>query len=42
MTMPWVSQHFLFNCTQGRPQADATDAVALGPAPLGPHAMVFG
>jgi len=27
---------------QGRPYADATDAVALGPAPLGPRAMVFG
>jgi len=27
---------------QGRPQADPTDAVALGPAPLGARAMVFG
>jgi len=27
---------------QGRPQVDATDAAALGPAPLGPRAMVFG
>jgi len=27
---------------QDRPLADATDAAALGPAPLGPRAMVFG
>ena len=27
---------------QGRPQADPTDAAALGPAPLGPRAVVFG
>jgi len=27
---------------QGRPSADATDAAALGPAPLGPRAMGFG
>ena len=27
---------------QGRPEADATDAAALGPAPLGLRAVVFG
>jgi len=27
---------------QDWPQADATDAAALGSAPLGPRAMVFG
>jgi len=27
---------------QGWPKADATDAAGLGPAPLGPRAMVFG
>jgi len=27
---------------QDRPQADATHAAAMGPAPLGPRAMVFG
>jgi len=29
------------NSTQGRPYADATDATALAPGPLGPRVMVI-
>jgi len=31
-----------YNWNQGRPYADATDAAALGPAPLGPTPSCLG